>query len=52
MPSVDLGRGNLEVVARFFDEWQIDIGGGVIAVIEFAANRCRGVGGFGGGWFQ
>lgn len=37
MPSVDLGRGNPEVVAPFFDELQVDVGGGVIAVIEFVA---------------
>ena len=36
MPSVDLGRGNREVVAPFFDQLQVDIGGGVIAVIEVA----------------
>jgi hypothetical protein len=37
MPSVELGRGNPPVVAPFFDELQIDVGGGRIAVIEFAA---------------
>ena len=37
MPSVDWGRGNPPVVARFFDELQVDVVGGVIGVIEFAA---------------
>jgi len=31
------GRGNPEVVAPFFDKLQIDVVGGVIGVIEFAA---------------
>lgn len=46
MPSVDLGRGNPPVVAPFFDELQVDIGGGVIAVIEFAAVDAEELQGF------
>jgi len=33
VPSVDLGRG----LVVFFDELQVDIGGGAIGAIEFAA---------------